>query len=172
MATKFNPDVYKSDEIILNTIYPYAGYTKKDLPTLLKAVRQGDLAVESILENAIAKCGNLIRCDHDGMDFTDGSDAKKAKVSNQGTIAKRDLAADIITKNKTGILRCLVVDPITETIHFFKVPPEFYNNGPKSWKTKIRIQFNNDGGKPDVKSGSIGEQIWSYEVFSFEELCC
>jgi hypothetical protein len=169
MASIYSEENYRCDEILLRTIYQYAGYSKRDLTTLLKAVRQGDLAIETVLENALACAGNLERCSTKGMDFTDGSDAKKAKVANQGTATHVHMAADISTKNKNGILRCMVVDPATESVHYFKVTPSFYKAN-KSRQNKFRINFNNNGGKPSCKPGSVSEEVWSYEVKTFEEL--
>ena len=170
MASIYSEENYQCDEILLRAIYLYAGYSKRDLTTLLRAVRQGDLAIETVLENAIAKTGNLERCNDKGMDFTDGSDAKKAKVGNQGTTELPCMAADISSKNKNGILRCMVVDPATRAIHYFKIPPKYYK-ATKARRNKIRINFNNSGGKPKCKPGSVSEEVWSYEVETFEELC-
>lgn len=170
MASIYSEENYRCDEILLRTIYQYAGYTKRDLTTLLKAVRQGDLAMETVLENAIAKTGNLQRCNDKGMDFTDGSDAKKAKVGNQGTLVSPNWAADISSKNKNGILRCMVIDPVTSSVHYFKIPPKYYK-ATKARRNKIRINFNNNGGKPQCKIGSVMQEVWSYEVSTFEELC-
>ena len=93
MASKYSLDAFKADEILLNHIYSHAGYTKKDVPTLLKAVRRGDLAMESLVENAISRVGKIKRVDIPGMDFEDGSDSKKVTVVNQGTKQKPNRGA-------------------------------------------------------------------------------
>lgn len=172
MASRYNKDVFKSDEILLNHIYSHAGYTRKDIPTLLKAVRRGDLAMESLVENAIARVGKLKRVDITGMDFNDGSDSKKVTVANQGTKEKINRGAGFSTKNKKGVLRVVVVEPMTEEIFYFRIPPEFYiGKNQKRRETALRINFSNTGGKPTKLSGKTSQEIWSYEVSTFKKLC-
>ena len=167
MATKYSITAYKCDKIFVEHLYKYAGYEDQDLPTLLKAVQQGDLAVESILENAIAKVGNLSRTMEDGMDFTDGSDAKKCTAMNQGGHRFYNKGTRISTKNKFGLLRIAVLDPDIEKMFYFKIPFEIYcgNN-------LIRIPFCAYGGKPYFRSNNyIGKSYWECQVKTFEELC-
>ena len=61
MASKYSKDQFKADEILLEKIYRFAGYKKDHLPGLIKAVRQGDLAMESMVENAISRIGKIER---------------------------------------------------------------------------------------------------------------
>ena len=85
MTSKYSQEQFIADEILLEKIYKFAGYEKEHLPVLKKAVKQGDIAMESMVENAISRVGKLERTNQTGMDFTDGSDAKKVTVVNQGT---------------------------------------------------------------------------------------
>ena len=171
MASKYNTEQFKSDAILLKKIYRFAGYSNNDLPTLLKAVKRGDLAMESVVENAIARVGKLKRIDIVGMDFDDGSDAKKVTVCNQGTIKTPYRGAQFSTKNKKGVLRVVVVEPLTEEVFYFKIPPSFYVGAvQRRRETALRINFNNSGGIPDL--GKIKtESVWDYRVKSFKELC-
>lgn len=171
MASKYNTEQFKSDAILLRKIYRFAGYTKKDLTTLLKAVKRGDLAMESVVENAIARVGKLKRIDITGMDFDDGSDAKKVTVCNQGTVKLPYRGAQFSTKNKKGILRVVVVEPITEEVFYFKIPPSFYIGvEQKRREFAIRINFSNTGGIPDLDRIKT-DSVWDYQVKSFKELC-
>lgn len=172
MASKYNPDGYKGDLLIVEHLYTYAGYDEQDLPTLRKAVAQGDLAVESIVENAISKVGNIARVNTKGMDFADGSDAKKVVVCNNGTIAKPNRSADVSTKNKTGILRVVVADALSNELFFFKIPPDFYvGRGRRS--LGLRINFDNSGGHPVLRKveGPTFDLWFVYRVKTFEALC-
>lgn len=173
MASKYSKDTFKADEILLNHIYSHAGYTKRDLPVLIKAVRRGDLAMESLVENAIARVGKLKRVNVAGMDYSDGSDSKKVTVVNQGTRLKPIRGANILTKNKKGVLRIVVVDALSKEVFYFRIPPEFYvGQKQKRRETAIRILFAKEGGKPDIRSTSTtSKEIWSYEVPTFTKLC-
>lgn len=173
MASKYSLEQYKADEILLERIYSFAGYKKSHLPALRYAVRQGDLAMESVVENAIARVGKLERIDLPGMDFNDGSDAKKSTVVNQGTYKRLVRGAGFSTKNKKGTLRVVVVDPMVSEVFYFKIPSEFYlNQKQKRRETALRILFDKDGGVPkNLNRHSTGKEIWSYRVKTFKELC-
>jgi len=172
MASKYSKEIFAADMILLQNIYSHAGYSKKDLTILKKAVRRGDLAMESLVENAIARVGKLKRVNLTGMDFDDGSDAKKVTVVNQGTKEKPMRGAGFSTKNKKGVLRVVVVDPMVEKIFLFKIPPSFYvAQKQKRRETALRIPFSKFGGKPQFNANSTTSvDIWSFQVKSFKEL--
>lgn len=173
MASKFNLEAFKADEILLEKIYKFAGYKESDLPTLKRAVKRGDLAMESMVENAISRVGKIKRVDLQGMDFEDGSDSKKVTVVNQGTKIKPVRGAGFSSKNKKGTLRVVVVEPMTNEVFYFKIPPEFYI-GQKQRRRELglRIYFSNNGGKPNfTNKATESKKVWSYQVKSFKELC-
>ena len=168
MASKYSIDSFKADEILLKHIHSHAGYNKTELPTLVKAVRRGDLDMGSFVENAIARTGKLKRVNITGMDFEDGSDSKKVTVVNQGTKLKPILGASFSTKNKKGVLRVVVVEPMTEDVYYFKIPPEFYVGVEQKYRElMLRIHFSKQGGKPD----SCRNKIWDFQVKTFSKLC-
>lgn len=172
MAAKYSVDTFKADEILLNHIYSHAGYSKHDLPVLLKAVRRGDLAMESFVENAISRVGKIKRVDITGMDFEDGSDSKKVTVVNQGTKLMPNRGAGFSTKNKKGVLRVVVVEPMTSEVFYFRIPPEFYvGKDQKRRETALRIRFSKHGGKPQLHRSTTTAEIWGYEVKTFKKLC-
>lgn len=173
MASKYSKEQFIADKILLEKIYKFAGYKKEHLPALTKAVKQGDLAMESMVENAISRIGKLERTNQTGMDFTDGSDAKKVTVVNQGTIKSPLRGAGFSSKNKKGILRVVVVDPLVEEVFYFKIPPEFYlGQEQKRREVGLRILFSKEGGKPDFKLRSpTAQQMWSFQVRTFKDLC-
>ena len=172
MASAYSVESFKCDEIILLDLYKYAGYSDNDLPTLKKAVRRGDLAVESLVENAISKTGKLKRVKIEGMDFEDGSDAKKTTVMNQFGKTAFVRGAGFSSKNKKGILRVVVVEPLTKEVYYFKILPEFYVNRGKARAKSLRIPFAKDGGPPKFTGkNKIAEELWSYRVNNFKDLC-
>jgi hypothetical protein len=173
MASKYSQEQFVADKILLEKIYKFAGYKKEHLPALIKAVKQGDLAMESMVENAISRVGKLERTDQTGMDFTDGSDAKKVTVVNQGTKKSPIRGAGFSSKNKKGVLRVVVVDPLVEKVFYFRIPPEFYlGQEQKRRELGLRILFSRDGGKPNFKLRSTtAQEMWSFEVKNFKELC-
>lgn len=172
MASKYSTDQFSADEILLEKIYKFAGYKKEHLPGLKKAVKQGDLAMESMVENAISRVGKLKRTNEHGMDFTDGSDAKKVTVVNQGTIKDPNRGAGFSTKNKKGTLRVVVVDPMINEVFYFKIPPSFYIGvKQKRRETALRIRFSKNGGKPTkFTENGTSKEIWSFQVKSFKQL--
>lgn len=172
MASKYSKEAFEADMILLDHIYNHAGYSKKELSVLRKAVKRGDLAMESLVENAIARVGKLLRVNLTGMDFNDGSDAKKVTVVNQGTKEKPTRGAGFSTKNKKGILRVVVVDPMVSEVFYFKIPPEFYvAQKQKRRETALRIPFSKFGGKPKFNGNSTtAVDIWSFEVKTFKNL--
>jgi hypothetical protein len=173
MASKYSTEQFIADEILLEKIYRFAGYKKEHLSALKRAVRQGDLAMESMVENAISRIGKLERTNKQGMDFVDGSDAKKVTVVNQGTIKVPNRGAGFSTRNKKGILRVVVVDSMIGEVFYFKVPPEFYVNvTQRRRETALRIRFSKNGGKPaKFTPNGTSEEMWSFQVKSFKELC-
>lgn len=173
MASKYSQEQFRADEVLLRKIYKFAGYQDKHLPGLTRAVKQGDLALESVVENAIARVGKLERTNAKGMDFTDGSDAKKVTVVNQATKQKPMRGAGFSTKNKHGVLRVVVVDPVIDEVFYFRIPPEFYHGTQhKRRELGLRITFDKDGGKPKkIGPGTVMEQIWGFQVKSFAKLC-
>lgn len=172
MASKYSLEQYKADEILLEKIYRFAGYGKSHLPGIKRAVRQGDLAMESMVENAISRVGKLERTNLKGMDFADGSDAKKVTVANQGTVKKPTRGAGFSTKNKKGVLRIVAVDPMVKEVYYFKIPPEFYCGVEQRRREQgLRIPFSKNGGKPQkIKENTVMEKLWSFQVQSFKEL--
>ena len=173
MASKYSEEQYKADAVLLQKIYRFAGYSKAHLAALERAVMQGDLAMESVVENAIARVGKLTRTNATGMDFTDGSDAKKVTVVNQATKRNPNRGAGFSTKNKRGVLRVVVVDPLDGEIYYFRIPPEFYVGAPQKRREQgLRISFSKEGGKPkNIRAGSVVEQLWNFRVKSFSGLC-
>ena len=172
MASIFNQHLFKADSILLEFIYNFAGYKKENLPTLRKAVKRGDLAMETLVENAVALTGKHKRVDKQGQDLSDGSEVKKSTVRNSPPNKKTaNRFAEIGNmKNKTGLLRVVVVEPKEEEVYLFKIPHKVYSKM-ISKRGNIRINFSIHGGKPKTfMPGSKQPIIWQYQVKNFKEL--
>lgn len=174
MASKFSKESFKADKLLLINLYKKAGYKDSDLPILIRAVKHGHLAMESIFETAVSRIGKLKRVDLPGMDHDDGSDCKKVTAVNQGTKENPVHGAWFSVKNKKGVIRAIVVEPKTKIVYYFKFPPDYYLNKNENCKKKcIRIPFALDGSIPnlDRSNAHSARKIWSYQVPFFKSLC-
>jgi hypothetical protein len=170
MASKFSKAAFKADELLLMRLYKKAGYKDSDLPTLIRAVRNGNLAMEAMFETAVARVGQMKRVDIPGMDHEDGSDCKKITAVRQGGA----YGAWFSVKNKKGMIRAIVVEPKTEKIYYFKFPPKFYIKKTSHRKKKsIAINFSADGSLSNLEDprATYQREVWSHQVKSFKELC-
>ena len=107
MASKNTENTVAGDTLIIEMLSKYMNWDKSNKKLMLEMASHGVIAVETLLELAISKVGNLQRSNEDGEDFVDGSDAKKATVYNQDT----NRVAWIGNIKKNGVLRTVVADP-------------------------------------------------------------
>lgn len=183
MAAKTTKNAIEGDLLIIKELAKQLNYSDEELNFTIKNAQHGIIAVESLLEYAISMVGNVQRCNKDGQDFVDGSDAKKATVTiNDSATGDRAVRIENIA-NKNGILRVMVAEPMTGEIFYFKIP-----NHEIRGKKNIKIAFSKDGGiqskvqkkflfkeifDADFDLKSFNERAWlKYRVNSFEELCC
>ena len=108
--------------------------------------------VGELAEMAIARVGEHIREGRNavGCDFADGSDSKYVTVGSyygsQAAWNKQYYATVGGLKNKTGILRVMAYEPMTQKNYFFKIPYEAYEwLSKQDSKRNIKIRFNEDG---------------------------
>jgi hypothetical protein len=164
----------ESDIEIFKYLFPKAYPKKQHLhKEMLAFVNDGVIAIETLLERALAIQGGLTRNSTAGEDFTDGSDAKKAaayvvegierRERKDGSFReyayKRYLAQVRHIVTKRGALRILVFEPLNRKFHFFKIPNKAFSD-----VQTVKIEFNFDGTiKPTCR--------WlPYKVGSFKEL--
>lgn len=183
MASKNTLNVAEGDVLMIRLLGEELGYSENKIQFLCDEALDGVIAVESLLEKAISRIGGIARSNKDGEDFIDGSDAKKAtatvKDANTGTRA----ASISGVKNKKGLLRVAISEPLKNEVYFFKIPQEEYKN-----KEQLTIMFHRNGGPPDaVRRASLSSSVWSkplkedntfstrvwtkYQVATFKELC-
>ena len=175
MASIFTENAVKGDILIIQELCKQLRYSKQKTKFFVDAANHGVIAVETFLEQAIAKVGGLTRTNKNGRDFTDGSDAKKATilihdVSDGYNNLKRS-ATIANLKNKRGILRIMIADPIYEKLYYFKVPRSLYMG-----KVTLTFTFSLQG-ETKIQRYRDGKEtttwkLWNkYRVMTFKELC-
>jgi hypothetical protein len=146
----------------------YPDATTQDVLFSQKLVEDNVITTEMLHEKAIEmENPNLKRVTMDGMDFDDGSDAKKATTVkvHERKVGKTDgrRRAAIISSiaTKVGTLRCIVAETKTNKLYFFAIPYDAYGNRGLS---KLAIYFNWDGTpKRDGK-------WFQYECSTYQEM--
>lgn len=177
MAAVLSDNTVVGDIIIIKELCKAMRTSKQETRFYLRAAKHGVIAVETLLEMAIAKVGGLTRCNKNGRDFTDGSDAKKgivyAHTHGKNGYVDRGVTINNL-KNKRGILRIVIADPWTEELYYFRVPRSLYVG-----KTELNFNFSANGADGIAKTRmyvngkpTISWKLWNnYRVYSFKELC-
>lgn len=133
-------------------------------------VRAGEIQIETLLENAIANIGGLVKESVNRKDFTDGSDAKKcvARFHSYG----RSFGMPIKSiHTKIGKLRIMGYNPhpLKGTFHYFVIPHSAYEHITKT--SNIEIPFSVKSGEIITSfSKSVRVEWHKYQVNSFKEL--
>jgi len=164
MATVLTENCQKGDNLIFDQIinYAYQGITKDTYNVLRRMVDDGVLQIETLVEQAISKAGQLERESIEGRDFVDGSDAKKAITTECVEPSKntyRRVAHISNIKGKQGILRIVVSETVNNKLHYFAIPKYAYEG-----LQSIRIYFNWDG------TPKLGGKWFVYRCKSFEQM--
>lgn len=174
MASVLSDNTVDGDILIIQELCKRMRLSKQETNFYLRAAKHGVIAVETFLEQAIAKVGGLTRTNKTGRDFTDGSDAKKGVVCihSHGSNGQVDRSVNIGSlKNKRGILRIMIADPWTQELFYFKVPHSAYLG-----KNSIHFTFSMKGQSTAVKykdgKPTLTWKMWNkYRVMTFKELC-
>jgi len=173
LAHTLNIDYIFFDELVFKA---YPKIKQYEFNFMRKLVKDGVIAIETLFEKSIGITGGLVRSSTNGMDFADGSDAKKvtathhsAKKRKDGTFGPRSYSAGIKdVHTKVGILRVMCYERIQDRFYYFKIPNEAYSHiGAKS---KIEIPFCQNGDPRRIPHGPVKQNWWNYEVQSFEEM--
>jgi Mor family transcriptional regulator len=165
MATTLSENFQKGDHLIFDKIihYAYDNIGEHTYDILKSMVSDGVLQIETLVEQAISKTGNLKRESVEGRDFADGSDAKKAitqPLVEAGRNSYRRVATIKNILGKHGSLRVVVSETETGKVYYFSIPKHAYQG-----LYSIRIYFNWDGTpKTDSK-------WFRYRCDTFEEMC-
>lgn len=172
MASTNTQNVINGDLIFIEKLSKHHKFSGKERNLMFELTKNGIIAVETFLEETISLVGRIRRSNNTGEDFIDGSDAKKGIVTLND--AKTGSRASTIgnVKNKKGVLRICIADPLTRELYYFLIP-----NSEIGSKTHLKIFFDKDGGMPKKMTkisgaDSFSSRAWlEYRVGTFEELC-
>jgi hypothetical protein len=97
-----------------------------ELNHAIKMAKKGILKADGLFEVAISLRSDFKHTPVAHKDFSDGSDAKTAVAF----LNSRNCIIAVIKniKSKIGKLRCIVCEPTTEKIYYFKIPKSAYRN--------------------------------------------
>ena len=150
--------------------YRWPAKSKKQIQAYRELVEDGDLQIETLLENALVKDSKetYTRVAEVCRDFCDGGDAKKSVSQFRNNDIARDhwMNSFAITnlKNKTGVIRAVCYSREQDKFYFFAIPY-------KSYKGMARIDIMLDNSTGYREPMGIPKGKWTrYMVPSFERL--
>lgn len=149
------------DEKFFNYLFEYAHPdASNEIKNFIRKefLLSGEIQIETMLENAIERVGGPEKKSAFGMDFVDGSDAKKSCVRTRAHGKNYDGSVTGVA-NKVGSLRVMMYERKQNRFYFFVIPNEAYCG-----MKYVEIPFTLDG-EPKRKN-----RFWNYEVQSFEEM--
>ena len=131
MATTVTTNSVLGDQLILKELFPWIQnkFSQSSLESLQQMVPEGVIQIDALVEVAMSSCNKKLKRiigAQDGMDFTDGSDAKKTILCYNNS--KSSYTASVNVKNKTGTLRVVVAVPHECRVVFFKIPYSEYES--------------------------------------------
>lgn len=132
---------------------------------IMNLTKKGMITVSSFLEVVVAERAGVEVIREDSHDLSDGTEVKYA------TSRKRDQGATHSAKvsgltNKTGTLRVMVLEKMTQQFYYFLIPHDEY-----AGKDHFEITFDITGAPRRIPHGLAGNNVWQYEVSSFDEMC-
>lgn len=150
--------------------YRWPDKGEKQIQAYRELVEDGDLQIETLLENALVKTcrGAYTRVAETARDFCDGGDAKKSVSQFRNNDIARDhwMNSFAITnlKNKTGVIRALCYSREQDKFYFFAIPHKAYRG-----MARIDIMLDNSTGWS--KPIGIPKGKWTrYMIPTFEQL--
>lgn len=136
---------YKFFDFLSKILWP--SYTEEQIKLLRKEVKHGNLHIETMLENALAKKskGTYKRVAEWYRDFCDGSDSKKSTSQHRNN----DIAKNCWTnsfaisglKNKKGLIRAVCYSKEQDKFYFFAIPYKAYKG-----MARVDIMLDNSIG--------------------------
>jgi hypothetical protein len=159
-------DQLSYDEKYFDVLFDHA---YKNAPESVKTwimenmIPKGDIAIESLLETAIAEENGLTKYSTEGADFLNadgsvGGDAKKASAC-RNRFRPRYEAHVTNFQNKTGDLYVCIYEPVLSKFYYFSIPPSFYSN-----RKVLVFYFELDGTPRKVRMRADSPvNLWKYE---------
>lgn len=145
MAT---PEDYKFFDFLAP--YRWPNKTAEQIRHYRELIQDGDLHIETLLENALAVASNgaYRRIAEYYRDFCDGSDAKKSVSQHRNNDIKRrqwtNSAAITGLSNKKGLIRALVYSKVQDKFYFFAIPYAAYQG-----KNRVDVLMDSSVGYKD-----------------------
>jgi len=150
--------------------YRWPNKTKKQIAAYRELVADGDLQIETVLENALVQAcrGAYTRVAEMGRDFCDGGDAKKASSNFRNNDLARNLWTNSFAitnlKNKKGVIRALCYSKEQDKFYFFAIPYKAYKG-----MNRVDIALDNSSGYREPVGIPKGK--WTrYMIPNFEQL--
>ena len=150
--------------------YRWPTKSKKQIQAYRELVEDGDLQIETLLENALVKASKetYTRVAEMCRDFCDGGDAKKSVSQFRNNDIARDhwMNSFAITnlKNKTGVIRAVCYSREQDKFYFFAIPYKAYKG-----MARIDIMLDNSTGYREPIGIPKGK--WTrYMIPTFEQL--
>lgn len=150
--------------------YRWPNKTKKQIAEYRELVADGDLQIETVLENALVQAsrGAYTRVAETTRDFCDGSDAKKSISQFRNNDISRDhwtnSSAISGLLNKTGVIRAVCYSKQQDKFYFFAIPR-------KAYKGKKRVEISLDKSVGYREPLGIPKGKWTrYIIPTFERL--
>ena len=150
--------------------YRWPGKTPAQIMHYRELIEDGDLHIETLLENALAvqSEGLYKRIAKNYMDFTDRSDAKKSVSQHRNNDIKRrrwtNSCAITGLKGKLGVIRAVCYSKARDQFYFFAIPHKAY-----SGMNRVDILLDCSVGYEKPKGIPKGK--WTrYQVDSFKRL--
>lgn len=154
------------DELIIKA---YPNIKSHQIDWMKVLLVDGVVQIETLLEKAISEVANLKRCSVYGMDFIDGSDAKKCTVRSHGT-GKSQYGAPVRgVHSKAGKLRIMCYERQLDRFYYFVIPNCAFGHIKSTGN--IDIPFELDGTPRRVPLRMLKySNWWDYEVADFNAM--
>jgi len=162
------PEDYKFFDFLAPKVWP--GYTPEQIKLLRKQVELGIIQIETMLENALAKCSKkaYTRIAEAYRDFCDNSDSKKSISQFRNNDIVRDSWMNSFAisglKNKIGLIRAVCYSKEQDKFYYFSIPYKAYKG-----MNRIDIMLDNSLGYREPRGIPKGK--WTrYMLPSFTAL--
>ena len=166
--TTVTPEDYKFFDYLAPKLWP--NYSPEQIKLLRKQVEYGIIQIETMLENALAKCSKKAykRIAEAYRDFCDNSDSKKSISQFRNNNIKRDAWMNSFAisglKNKIGLIRAVCYSKEQNKFYFFAIPH-------KAYKGRNRIDIILDTSSGYREPCGIPKGKWTrYMVPTFDAL--
>jgi len=139
-------------------------------------IKKGIKQIETMFEYAIAKTAGIKHTPIVGMDFADGSDAKKVTSSFRNNNIKKGSWKNTYTihgiRNKKGILRVMGYNRVLASFDYFAIPYDAYSHLKGESLEIMMDSFSGhfDRDTPPVPRGIVKGKFLEFKVDSFEEM--